>query len=215
MLQKMQELRLHDEASNQHTSLVQRRTVPRAHPSTKERHRIPTVHHRNPSPNSSDMLRACKQLVQTPAPMHARFAHWFCLFAFECALLPFPVLANFMWKCITRHCSRTCCRRSKGRSDCVSVVLFVFVLFICRLWVQCINFRVPVDFLNGSGSYVHFCPRPRSEHLSMVLSCPSWKCTHRMCVIAKRLDCLHKLAHEARHGYFLSASTSRRSDPNV
>ena len=41
----------------------------------------------------NDMLRACKQLVQTPAHMRARFAHWCCLFAFcECALLSRPVL---------------------------------------------------------------------------------------------------------------------------
>ena len=45
----------------------------------------------------------------------------------------------------------------------VTVVLFVFVLFISRLLAQLINFRVPVDFLTESGSYVHFCPRPRSD----------------------------------------------------
>ena len=128
----------------------------------------------------NDMLRACKQLVQTPAHIHARFAHWCCLFTFcECALfvlsclvlscpaLPCPVLANFKWECITRHCSRTRCRRSKGRSVYVSTVLFVFVLLIWRLQVQLINFRVPADFLLGSGSCVHLCPHPRSEHLLM------------------------------------------------
>ena len=40
------------------------------------------------------MLKACKQLVQTPAHMHARFAHWCCMFALcECALLSCPVLS--------------------------------------------------------------------------------------------------------------------------
>ena len=34
---------------------------------------------------------------------------------------------------------------------------------------------------------------------------------HRMCVIAERLDCLHWLAHAARHRHFSSASTSRRT----
>ena len=57
---------------------------------------------------------------------------------------------------------------------------------------------MPVDFHKGSGSYVHSCPRPRSEHMSMgqashpptrgttpcvwsVLSCPLWPCNHRTC----------------------------------
>ena len=83
----------------------------------------------------SDMLRACKQLVQTPAHMHARLAHWCCLFAFcECALLscpalPCPALANFKWECVTRYCSRTRCRRSKGRSV-LCLYCFICICFV-------------------------------------------------------------------------------------
>ena len=190
MLQKMQQCRPHDEASNQHASLAQRRTVPRAHPSTKERHRTRTVRHRSPSPNSSAQTtgtgsngldhrarrcvdggscqcvqpthwRACCSSDPLPTPSGTvvsahcrRSAAMPCIAEERGGALrrvpqaplapppplpprhrapPRPVLANFKWECITRHCSRTGCRRSKGRSVYVSIVLFVFVLFIWRL----------------------------------------------------------------------------------
>ena len=59
----------------------------------------------------------------------------------------------------------------------------------------------PVDLHKGSGSHIHFCPRPCSSTcrwaslathrhwgplcVYTVLSCPIWPCYHRMCVIAK------------------------------
>ena len=47
-----------------------------------------------------------------------------------------------------------------------------------------------------------------------MLSCPHWPHRHRICVIAKRLGCLHRLAHAAGHGHFQGASTSGRTfDP--
>ena len=78
----------------------------------------------------------------------------------------------------------------------------------------------------GSGSYAHFCPRPwlstcrwarqaTHRHNGTTLSvqpalwCPFWPCTHRMCVIAKRLGSLHKLAHTAGRRYFSSARESQ------
>ena len=42
-------------------------------------------------------------------------------------------------------------------------------------------------------------------------SCPHWPHRHRMCVIAKRLGCLHWLARAAGHGHFKGASTSGRT----
>ena len=65
-----------------------------------------------------------------------------------------------------------------------------------------------------AGSYVYVCPHPLFEHLAMgqthipptrrsthfvtsVLSCPIWPRSHRMCVIARRRGCLHRLAHAA------------------
>ena len=160
MLQKMQQFRPHDEASNQHTSLAQRCTVPRAHPSTKERslspkssgHTAGTEQWIGPQGKAlrrsrrvvttnlvNDVLRACKQLVQTPAHMHARFAHWCSLFAFcECALLSCtvlscPALANFKWECITHHCSRTRCRRRKGRSVCLYGSICICVVYVATV----------------------------------------------------------------------------------
>ena len=77
----------------------------------------------------------------------------------------------------------------------------------------------------GSGSHVHFRPRPSSStdrwarlttdrHLGphntvkSVLSCPQWPHRHRMCVTTKGLGCPHKLAHAARDGHFLGDLTS-------
>ena len=77
------------------------------------------------------------------------------------------------------------------------------------------------------GAHVRLCPRPcSSTHRSAqpttarhrgprntmrsVLSCPLHPCTHRMCVIAKGLGSLQRLAHAAGHGQHSSASTSKR-----
>ena len=82
-------------------------------------------------------------------------------------------------------------------------------------------------FTRGRGAHVRLCPRPcSSTHRSAkptterhrgprntarsVLSRPLHPCTHRMCVIAKGLGSLQRLAHAAGHGQHSSASTSQR-----
>ena len=83
-------------------------------------------------------------------------------------------------------------------------------------------------FHTGSGSHVHFRPRPCSStdrcarlsthrHLgphntvTSVLSGPHWLHRHRMCLITNRLGCPHKLAHAARDGHFSGDSTSEHA----
>ena len=136
-------------------------------------------------------------------------------------------------KCRKMHPSHISALHNRKKS------IFIFSIFLQRsiLYLFClsgeslvysINMRAPVVFHMRLGSHVHFCPRPRSEHVSTgqashpptrgtrlcvssVLSCPLWPCTHRMCVIAKRLGSLHWLAHAARHGHFQGVFTSRRT----
>ena len=92
----------------------------------------------------NDMLRACKQLVQTPAHMHARFAHWGCpvcvlrVCAIVLSFLSCPVLANFKWECITRYCSRNRCLRNKGRSV-LCLCCFICMCFVYLAIVGTIN----------------------------------------------------------------------------
>ena len=75
----------------------------------------------------------------------------------------------------------------------------------------------------GPGSYVHVGPRPCFEHLSMGQACnpPTQETTLNVYPV---LSCpphvSHRqrdwaVAHAAGNGHFLSASTSRRSDPYV
>ena len=73
------------------------------------------------------------------------------------------------------------------------------------------SFRALVD---GPGSQ----PTDTKGHNTLCVAralLPTLAVYHRMCVIAERLGCLHRLAHAARHRHFSSASTSRRSDPCV
>ena len=105
--------------------------------------------------------------------------------------------------------------------DVVNVISSrVFCLFSLYV-IVCVQLHLFVA--QGVGSYIHFCPRPcrstsrwarLSTHrrqgttlcVQSVLSCPLWPCSHRMCVIAKRLGCLCWHAHAPGHGYFLGAS---------
>ena len=95
-------------------------------------------------------------------------------------------------------------------------------VFSCLVWSSCLVHK-------GSGSHFHFCPRPCSsthrwarrsqptntgDHaVKSVLPYPHQPDDHRMCVIAKRLGCLHRLTHAARLGYFFGASMTRRTLP--
>ena len=91
-------------------------------------------------------------------------------------------------------------------------VWFVFVRFFCHH--------------KGSGSYVHFCPRPCSStyrwaklpthrHKGTTLNevralTPPWPCSHRMWVIAKRLGRLLWLVHAMQQDMviYFGATTS-------
>ena len=66
--------------------------------------------------------------------------------------------------------------------------------------------RAPID---GSG----FPPTDGEDHTQREVRAlvPSWAVIHCMCVVAKRVGCLHRLAHAAGHGHFSSASTTRRT----
>ena len=81
-------------------------------------------------------------------------------------------------------------------------------------------------FHTGSGSHVHFRPRPSSSTdrwarltshrhvgphntVKSVLSCPPRPHRHRMCVIAKGLGCLRWLAHAAEDGHRLNVNAHR------
>ena len=92
---------------------------------------------------------------------------------------------------------------------CHSLVPFVRFVFVW-LCLFCHH--------KGSGSHVHFCPRPCSRTFRCIdgprslttdtkdhTQCSPcshaslWPCSHRMCVFAKRLGSVHKLPHAARH----------------
>ena len=89
--------------------------------------------------------------------------------------------------------------RRDGRSTCCNHNAGTVWLFLCACW-----------FTQESGSHVHLCPRPYTL-CSPCAHGPSWPCSHRKCVIARRLGCLRWLAHAAGHGHFFGASATRRT----
>ena len=120
---------------------------------------------------------------------------------------------------------------AEGTFGCECLLLRVFELSFSESVLVFVLSRACFQSPPKVGSYIHCCQRPCSStrrcarltthrgHWTTLcvqssLSCPVWLCNHGMCLIAKRLGCLHKLTC-SRTRSLLVTSTSRRSTSHM